>query len=557
MRRITRGFTIIELLVVISVIGILATITLIGFNRYQADSRDSQRSSKATIISEALEKYYDKNGEYPSCNALTDTASVVTTNTLIGTDPTVLVAPQAASNQTNSIELCTTLTVGYPTDSFAYVGDGSTICSTGNSCLTYSLQYKEESTGTIKSITSRRQTSVCTSGDITNLSATTFSFDQVDLTWSAIGGATTYNIQRATDSAFTTNMVQSTSSTSSASVTGLTLGTLYYFRVQPANATTSCNWSNTSSATTYTLNTPDGTAIPDPGAPASQIRLTWSAITNATSYTVDYNSTGAVDGAGRLTSPITATATSPFTVSSLAAGSTRYFKIRANAPGFTSGWSTTDSATTQVPAPTCLSATTNSTTQITASWSACPVGVADNYTLQYANNSGFTSPTSITGITGTSQAVTGLTQGKSYWFRVYALVGAVSSSPSVSPTATATTTISAPTSVSVSANDTGSVRPYASGDWIQWNDSPSSGNWYYAWGTGSGSCASGTTREFQFGANYTSPTTFLGWTGWETTATKYRVSPYSGYGVRFHVNARCVGSNATSSTVSSTSGYVY
>lgn len=564
MRRITRGFTIIELLVVVSVIGILATISLVGFNRYQADSRDAQRSSQATILAEALEKYYDKNGEYPSCNAMTDIASNVVDNTLVGTNPEVLVAPQAASDQTNSIDFCTSITPSTPTDSFAYVGDGTSTCSTGDACLQYTLQYKEESTNTIKTITSRRQTSVCTSGDITNLSATTFSFAQVNLSWTAIGGATTYNIESATNATFTTGLAQTTSSTNSASVTGLTLGTLYYFRVQPASATASCNWSNTSSATTYTLDTPDGAAVPDPAAPASQLKLTWSPITNATSYTVDYNSTGDVDGTGRLTSPISTTGTSPFVVSGLSAGSTRYFKIRANASGYTSGWSATDSATTTVPVPTGLTATTNSSTQITANWNT--VSVATSYSLEYSTDSNFVSPAPTTTLTSTSgrinsiagisQAVTGLQQGTTLYFRVYALVGATSSLASSS--ANATTTVNAPTGVSVSANDTGSVRAYAAGDWIQWNDSPAAGNWYYAWGTGSGSCPSGTTRQFRFGANYTSPTTFLGWTGWETTATKYRVSPNSGYGVRFHVEARCVGSAGNvSSSVGSTSGYAY
>ena len=83
MRR-ARGFTIIEILIVVGIIGILATIGFIGFGRYQADTRDSERSSKATIIIEALEKYYDKNGEYPSCGALTGDPQTVITDVLPG-----------------------------------------------------------------------------------------------------------------------------------------------------------------------------------------------------------------------------------------------------------------------------------------------------------------------------------------------------------------------------------------------------------------------------------------------------------------------------------------
>ena len=62
-----RGFTLVELIVVIVVIAILATLATLGFNRYLEDGRDNRRTANATTIAEALEKYYDKNGEYPSC----------------------------------------------------------------------------------------------------------------------------------------------------------------------------------------------------------------------------------------------------------------------------------------------------------------------------------------------------------------------------------------------------------------------------------------------------------------------------------------------------------
>jgi type IV pilus assembly protein PilE len=79
MRKSKSGFTIVELLVVIAVIGILTTIGIMSFTRYQASSRDTQRSSRTTLIAEALEKYYDKNGEYPSCSTLTQSATIVDT----------------------------------------------------------------------------------------------------------------------------------------------------------------------------------------------------------------------------------------------------------------------------------------------------------------------------------------------------------------------------------------------------------------------------------------------------------------------------------------------
>lgn len=75
MKKTTNGFTIVEILVVIAIIGILATIGILSYSRVQANARDMQRSSKITIIAEALEKYYDKNGEYPGCADMIGTAS--------------------------------------------------------------------------------------------------------------------------------------------------------------------------------------------------------------------------------------------------------------------------------------------------------------------------------------------------------------------------------------------------------------------------------------------------------------------------------------------------
>lgn len=543
MSRMSRGFTIIELLVVIAVIGILATITLVGFNRYQANARDSQRSSQATIISEALEKYYAANGEYPGCTTMTNTATYVVDHALEGTDPKVLVTPGAAANQTNSIDFCNNITTSTPTDSFAYVGDGSSSCLTGSSCLSYTLEYKDESTNSIKSITSRHATDILTSGNITNLAASPYSFSKVNLTWDAVSGASSYNIRYSLDSSMgSPTSFTPPASTNAVQVTGLTVGTTYYFQVQPATSGSTGNWSNIASATTYTLDTPDGTAVPDPSAPASQIKLTWSAIANASSYTVIYNSSGTLDGSGVLTSPTTLNnATSPLIVGSLTAGSTRYFQIKANASGYSSGWSSKDSATTTVPVPQNLTATTNSSTQITASWDS--VSVATSYTLDYATDSGFTSPTSISGISGTSNAVTSLLQGKTYYFRVFAYVG---STPSLaSSSANATTTVNSPGAPGVAASQPGSVRTCAAGAWIKY-PAACPNNYYASGWITSTNCPSGTSPVYQMSARYNSPTTKY-YTGGTTTSHWYFEAARSGYYTLWAGQYYCQGPNAGSS----------
>lgn len=64
--RRAHGFTIVELLIVIVVIGILAAMTIVAFNGVQAKSRDAQRASDLNNIAKALETQFAINNEYPS-----------------------------------------------------------------------------------------------------------------------------------------------------------------------------------------------------------------------------------------------------------------------------------------------------------------------------------------------------------------------------------------------------------------------------------------------------------------------------------------------------------
>lgn len=60
-----KGFTIVELLIVIVVIGILAAISIVSYNGIQARGRDAQRLSDMNTIVKALEIYKAEHGEYP------------------------------------------------------------------------------------------------------------------------------------------------------------------------------------------------------------------------------------------------------------------------------------------------------------------------------------------------------------------------------------------------------------------------------------------------------------------------------------------------------------
>lgn len=60
-----RGFTIVELLIVIVVIGILAAITIVAFNGIQQRARDAQRQSTINQFKKSLGLYKVDKGVYP------------------------------------------------------------------------------------------------------------------------------------------------------------------------------------------------------------------------------------------------------------------------------------------------------------------------------------------------------------------------------------------------------------------------------------------------------------------------------------------------------------
>jgi len=63
------GFSLIELLVVVSIIGVLASIVTVNVNSVRKQSRDAKRIADLSSIQGALEMYYSQNREYPKFEA--------------------------------------------------------------------------------------------------------------------------------------------------------------------------------------------------------------------------------------------------------------------------------------------------------------------------------------------------------------------------------------------------------------------------------------------------------------------------------------------------------
>jgi len=76
--KIQRGFTLIEILVVVAIIGILSSVILVGLNTARKQGRDTRRIADLRQVQNALELYFQKNGQYPGGNTINSWSALQT-----------------------------------------------------------------------------------------------------------------------------------------------------------------------------------------------------------------------------------------------------------------------------------------------------------------------------------------------------------------------------------------------------------------------------------------------------------------------------------------------
>lgn len=99
LKKAQRGFTIIELLIVIAIIAILAGLVLNNFQGAQAKARDTQRVTDINNIHSKLEEYYNENGAYPSTIVAADLPGI-DAESLNDPDGNAIVANAAVADAT-------------------------------------------------------------------------------------------------------------------------------------------------------------------------------------------------------------------------------------------------------------------------------------------------------------------------------------------------------------------------------------------------------------------------------------------------------------------------
>ncbi len=133
-----RGFTIVELLIVIVVIGILAALVITTFNGIQQKGRDTERQTDIKALHGQLEAYNAQNGRYPTASDIGTTSAnnvtFISTN-MKGLDKEALRDPKGASGDFSLLNS----TPGAGANKYGYVPAPSGCDNNGTDCTSYTL----------------------------------------------------------------------------------------------------------------------------------------------------------------------------------------------------------------------------------------------------------------------------------------------------------------------------------------------------------------------------------------------------------------------------------
>ena len=139
LRKKTSGFTIVELLIVIVIIGILAALVVTTYSGIQKKARDTERKTDINAVHGQVEAYQAQNGKYPTLDNVNDAA--FRSNNMKGLDAAALADPNNAGSQ----QLCAAATAtcyGY-----TVTPNGCDNGANGD-CTTYTLTADLEGGGT-------------------------------------------------------------------------------------------------------------------------------------------------------------------------------------------------------------------------------------------------------------------------------------------------------------------------------------------------------------------------------------------------------------------------
>ena len=141
LKKRNQGFTIVELLIVIVVIGILALLVITTYSGIQQKARNAKRQSDIQALQTQLEAFFSQNGYYPSLTDMNSQTWLATN--MKSLDQNALIDP---SNTSQSKTLVNSAT---PSKQYGYQvtdSSGNSCETTDTNCAKYTLTATYEGT---------------------------------------------------------------------------------------------------------------------------------------------------------------------------------------------------------------------------------------------------------------------------------------------------------------------------------------------------------------------------------------------------------------------------
>ncbi len=167
-----RGFTVVELIITITIMGILLTLAVVNLTATQTNGRDSERKGDIEAVQSNLEAFYRTGTDtstildrYPSTVISSGDESVVR-STLRDIEFKSVIAPGSETvadtfiSATNNVQNTAGVTPAPTTSQYVYQPlqpDGSLCTTETQRCTKYNLFYRLETDNTIYMVSSKNQ----------------------------------------------------------------------------------------------------------------------------------------------------------------------------------------------------------------------------------------------------------------------------------------------------------------------------------------------------------------------------------------------------------------
>jgi fibronectin type 3 domain-containing protein len=255
--------------------------------------------------------------------------------------------------------------------------------------------------------------------------------ETVTLTWTAAANAASYNVyQGAAPGPVSFSPVQANVTGTSAVVGGLQLGAGYVFAISAVSSSGVISSLSNTVAVTIAPAAPTGVTVMAPSATAGSLNLAWTATPGATSYNLFEGETAGGEG----TTPIVSGLTNPSaSLTTLTPGQEYFFTVVAVDAGGSSMSSAEASGTTIASPPTGFAAHAGNAS-VSLTWTAS-AGAASYDVYEGTTSGGEGTQPIQSGVSGTSVTISGLSNGKMYYFTVASVDAGGVSAPSAEASA--------------------------------------------------------------------------------------------------------------------------